>query len=88
MSKLKLKREDRDKIAAVLSVLPGAGHLYKHHYLDGLAILFVGNFMMLFVAIWLAFATLGLSLLVVPAVYVLGVGFSAYSIEDWHGKHT
>lgn len=87
MKNIHLRKKDRDKIAAILSVIPGMGHLYKHHYLDGLAILVIGNSMMLFVAAWLALATFGLSLLVVPAVFFAGVAYSAYSIEDWHGKH-
>ena len=34
---------DRNTIAALLSVLPGAGHLYKRYYLAGAGILVIGN---------------------------------------------
>jgi hypothetical protein len=78
---------DRNKIAALLSVIPGAGHLYKHHYAAGLGILTAGNIFMVFVAFWLSFATIGLSLILVPAVYIAGVAYAAYEAEDWHGKH-
>jgi len=78
---------DRNKIAVLLSVIPGAGHLYKHHYLDGLALLTVGNAMMVFVALWLAIATVGLSLVLVPAIWVACVAYAAYYAEDKHGTH-
>jgi hypothetical protein len=81
------KQVDRNKIAALLSVFPGLGHLYKHHYLAGIGIMTAGNVLMVFIALWLAFATLGLSLVVVPAVWVLGVAYSAYLASDEHGMH-
>lgn len=81
------KQVDRNKIAALLSVVPGLGHLYKHHYLDGLAILTVGNALMVFVALWLGIATLGLSLLIVPALWFAGVACSAWHASDEHGSH-
>lgn len=78
---------DRNKIAALLSVIPGAGHLYKHHYLEGLGILTVGNVLVAFVTAWLALATLGLALIVVPAVWVAAIAYSAYCVPDLHGTH-
>jgi hypothetical protein len=78
---------DRDKIAVLLSVVPGAGHLYKHHYVAGFGILTVGNALMVFVAIWLSLATLGLSLIVVPAMWVAGVAYTAWAAPDHHGTH-
>lgn len=78
---------DRDKMAAILSILPGAGHLYKHHYTSGLGILVVGNVLMVFVAILLTLGTFGVSLVLVPAVYWLCIGAAAYAIPDWHGHH-
>ena len=59
------KQVDRNKIAALLSIVPGLGHLYKHHHLAGFGIMTVGNVMMVFIALWLSLATLGLSLIVV-----------------------
>jgi hypothetical protein len=76
---------DRDKIAALLSVLPGAGHVYKHHYLAGAGILTIGNALAAFVAAWLSLATFGLSLIVVPVAWVAGVAAAAYLAPDRHG---
>jgi hypothetical protein len=81
------KQVDRNKVAALLSVLPGLGHLYKHHYLAGIGIMTAGNVLMIFVALWLALATLGLSLILVPAVWVVGIAYSAYLATDEHGMH-
>lgn len=81
------KQVDRNKVAALLSVCPGLGHLYKHHYLSGLGIMTAGNVLMAFIAIWLSFATLGLSLIIVPACWFAGVAGSAYFATDDHGMH-
>ncbi len=78
---------DRNTIAVLLSVVPGAGHLYKHHYLAGAGILTFGNALMVFVALWLSLATFGLSLIVVPALWIAGVACSAWSAPDRHGAH-
>jgi hypothetical protein len=43
------KSVDRNQIAAILSVVPGLGHLYKHHYLAGFGIMIAGNAMMVFI---------------------------------------
>ena len=74
-------------MALLLSVVPGAGHLYKHHYASGLGILIPGNILMVFIAVLLALATFGISLLVVPVVYWFAVAYAAHDIPDWHGKH-
>lgn len=81
------KNVDRNKLAAVLSVVPGLGHLYKHHYLSGFGILIAGNVLIGFIAGLLAFATLGFSLVVVPAAWMAGVGYAAYMASDEHGHH-
>lgn len=81
------KTVDRNKVAAVLSVIPGLGHLYKHHYLAGFGILTIGNVLMAFIAGLLSLGTLGVSLLVVPAVWFAAVAYSAYMASDEHGHH-
>lgn len=78
---------DRNTVALILSVIPGAGHLYKHHYASGLGILIGGNILMVFVAVLLTLGTFGLSLVLVPLAYWLGIGASAYALPDWHGHH-
>ena len=81
------KTVDRNKVAALMSVVPGLGHLYKHHYLAGIGIMTAGNVLMVFITLWLAFATLGLSLVVIPALWFVGVAYSAYYATDEHGMH-
>ncbi len=81
------KQVDRNKIAALLSVFPGLGHLYKHHYLSGIGIMTAGNVLMVFITLWLSIATLGLALIVVPALWFAGVAYSAYLASDEHGMH-
>ena len=81
------KQVDRNKIAALLSVVPGLGHLYKHHYLAGFGLLVVGNVLMLFITGLLAFGTLGFSLLLVPLLWMVGVAVSAFMASDEHGHH-
>ncbi len=79
---------DRNKLALALSIVPGAGHLYKHHYAAGIGILIGGNLLALFVALLLGLATFGVSLVVVPLAYVTVVAVSAYYAPDWHWHHT
>ena len=81
------KRVDRNKVAVALSVIPGLGHLYKHHYLAGFGILIVGNILVIFVSALLAFATIGMSVIVIPAAWVAGIATSAYMASDEHGHH-
>lgn len=81
------KRVDRDRVALLLSIVPGAGHLYKHHYGAGLGILLGGNLLMAFIAILLAMATAGFALAIVPIIWWAAIGISAYGAEDRHGKH-
>ena len=81
------RRVDRDKVAIAMSVIPGMGHLYKHHYIAGFGILIAGNVLIGFLSALMAFATLGISLLVLPVVWVAGVAASAYMASDEHGHH-
>ena len=70
---------DRDRVAAMLSILPGLGHLYKHHYVVGIGLLIGGNVLTGFVSVLMALGTFGLSILVVPALYIATVAASASS---------
>ncbi|MCP5537780.1 MAG: hypothetical protein H7A51_16290 [Akkermansiaceae bacterium] len=87
MEEVHLSKKDRDLIATALSVLPGAGHLYKHHYLAGGGILIGGNLLMILVTALLSLATFGLAIIVVPIAYILGVAWAAHELPDWHGRH-
>lgn len=88
MEKIQFRKKDRDLFAALLSVVPGGGHLYKRHYLAGFGILIGGNMLVVLVTALLALATFGLAIILVPAAYVLGIAYAAYELEDWHGRHT
>ena len=78
---------DRNRIAALLSIIPGLGHLYKHHYASGLGILIGGNILVGFVSVLMILGTFGLSMIVLPALYIAAVAIAAYSLPDWHGHH-
>jgi len=74
----------RNELAAIQSIIPGLGHIYKGHTAMGI------TFMLLFPVfvysgIVMALATAGLGL-VLPIVYILITGWHAYVIED-HRKH-
>ena len=78
----------RDRFAAVLSIIPGLGHMYKAHYFMGAAFLLVGLPVVIGATGLLLLATFGLSLLL-PLLYVALVGAHAHEIEDrqWHPQH-
>lgn len=78
---------DRNKAAALLSILPGLGHLYKHHYVAGIGLLVAGNIITGFISVLMVLGTFGLSILVVPLLYIAAVAASAYALPDWRGHH-
>jgi hypothetical protein len=78
---------DRNKMAALLSVIPGLGHLYKRHYTAGLTILIAGNALMVLAIFWLILPTLGLALILLPAAWWAGIAASAYYAKDLHPQH-
>ncbi|KAB2642016.1 MAG: hypothetical protein DVB26_03990 [Verrucomicrobia bacterium] len=82
-----LNSPDRHKMAAMLSVLPGLGHLYKHHYVSGIGLLVGGNILTGFISALMAFGTFGLSILIIPLLYITTVAAAAYALPDWHGHH-
>jgi hypothetical protein len=81
------KTVDRNKVAILLSLVPGVGHLYKHHYLAGFGILTLGNVLVAFIAALLALGTFGISLVIVPGLWFSGIACSAYMASDEHGHH-
>ncbi len=78
---------DRNKVAALLSLLPGLGHLYKHHYASGIGLLIGGNILTGFISVLMVLGTFGLSILIIPLVYITAVAASAYALPDWRGRH-
>jgi hypothetical protein len=70
----------RDKVAVVLSVVPGLGHIYKGHRLTG-ALYMLGAGFAVFGAIVASTATAGFGILLLP-LYWLGVMLQVYFVED------
>ncbi len=69
-----------DLVAAMLSVIPGLGHVYKGYRFLGLLFLIGGGFALLCGAL-AATATAGFGLALIP-IYWFGVMFHVYAIPD------
>ena len=67
-------------IAAVSSIIPGLGHIYKGHVKTGVGILIISPFF-IWAALLFGFATLGIGLFL-PFAYLFVVGWHAYFIEN------
>ncbi len=78
-------RHERDEAAAMQSIIPGLGHIYKGYSWKG-----IGLFLTAPATIWAgliaAWATLGFSILI-PIVYWVFVIYDAYTIEDRRRSH-
>jgi hypothetical protein len=72
-----------DRTAALLSLLPGLGHLYKGYVHEGLGHLCIGLPVSCLVGGLLGFATLGLGFLL-PLAYAGMCAWQAYSIKRRH----
>ena len=81
-----LRTVDRNKVAALLSIVPGLGHIYKRHYIAGFGILVGGNILVGFISVLMILGTFGLSVFV-PLLYIAAIMASAYKLPDWHGHH-
>lgn len=79
-------KKDRDIIAAVLSAIPGLGHIYKGHYAAGIFTMVLGIPVVLWVGILLSLATAGIGLLV-PVGCWASVILSAYFAKDLRKRH-
>jgi hypothetical protein len=76
----------RSRVAVVLSVIPGLGHIYKGWFLLGF-ILMLGTSLALAIALLLGFATLGVGAVVAIVGYWGLVGLHAYNAEDKRKHH-
>ena len=74
----------RDKVAVVLSVVPGLGHIYKGQRLLG-ALLMIGSIFAGFACLLAGFASAGWGTLLLP-LYWLGVMLHAFFAEDLVAK--
>ena len=75
-----------NEIAAVLSIVPGLGHIYKGHYEAGLLWMFLGMPFAIFIGIILSLATAGIGLLF-PIVCWVALAWDAYNEKDRRRHH-
>lgn len=77
------KKEIRNDVAAVLSLLPGAGHLYKGY--AGIGVLFLAcTPVVLFCALLMALGTFGIGTAVLIALYWGAAAAHAWRIPPKH----
>jgi len=72
--------KSRNVIAALSSIIPGLGHIYKGQYRTGACLLIISP-LFIWVALILGFATAGIGLLV-PFFFLILIGWHAYNSED------
>lgn len=83
------RRDYRNETAAFLSIIPGAGHIYKGHYVWGFILLIISPFF-----VWLALyfgETSGGFSWYIPIIYVLataGIAYRIHNIRNPRGVHT
>ena len=75
-----------NKIAALLSIVPGLGQIYKGHYAAGFVWMFLGMPFAIWAGILLGLATGGLGLLF-PIACWAGLAFDAYNERDLRKHH-
>lgn len=74
----------RNEIAALQSIIPGLGHIYKGYFAMGISLMILFP-VFVYAGIVMALATAGFGL-AIPVAYILIVGWHAYQLED-HRKH-
>src|SRR5712691_4494040 len=75
-----------NEIAALLSIVPGLGHVYKGHFAAGFIWMFVGMPVALWIGILLSLATAGIGLLVPIACWAT-LAVDAYCEGDLRKHH-
>ena len=75
-----------NKIAALLTIVPGLGHIYKGHYATGFIWMFVGMPIAFWIGILLSLATAGAGL-ILPFACWAGLAFDAYYERDLRKHH-
>ena len=75
-----------NEIAALLSIVPGLGHIYKGHYEAGLLWMFLGMPIATFIGILLGLATAGVGL-IFPILCWVALAWDAYNEEDRRHHH-
>ena len=79
-------KEARNEIAAILTIVPGLGHIYKGHYTAGLGWMFLGTPIALWVGILFSLATAGLGLLFPIGCWAV-LAIDAYYRKDLRRHH-
>jgi hypothetical protein len=79
-------RHAHNEIAALLSIIPGLGHIYKGHYEAGLLWMFLGMPFAIWIGIILSLATAGLGLLF-PILCWVALAWDAYNDKDRRHHH-
>ena len=75
-----------NEIAALLSIVPGLGHIYKGHYEAGLLWMFLGMPIATFIGILLGLATAGIGL-IFPILCWVALAWDAYNEKDRRHHH-
>ena len=75
-----------NEIAAVLSIVPGLGQVYKGHFTIGFVWMLFGMPLAIWIGVLLSLATAGLGLLV-PIVCWAGLAVDAYYRRDLRKHH-
>jgi hypothetical protein len=75
----------RNRLAAIQSIIPGLGHIYKGYFWLGISILLVSP-----VVIWagliFGWATFGFGLFL-PFAFIAFIAYQAYHLEDRRKHH-
>ena len=79
-------RHAQNEIAALLSIIPGLGHIYKGHYAAGLLWMFLGMPFAIWIGIILSLATAGLGLLL-PILCWAALAWDAYNAKNRRHHH-
>jgi hypothetical protein len=82
----KEEKHAHNEIAALLSIVPGLGHIYKGHYEMGLIWMFLGMPVAVFIGIISILGTAGVSLLLPPMVWA-ALAVDAYNEKDRRHHH-
>jgi hypothetical protein len=82
----KEQKHAHDEIAALLSIVPGLGHIYKGHYEAGFLWMFLGMPLAIWIGILFGLATAGVGLLF-PILCWVALGWDAYNEKDRRHHH-
>jgi len=82
----KQEQHAHDEIAALLSIVPGLGHIYKGHYEVGFLWMFLGMPTAIWIDILFGLATAAIGLLF-PILCWVALAFDAYNEKDRRRHH-